>query len=132
MKKAVYTGFILYLMLLLCPSIWAQSRDIEIDGLIMDQTKTKVGHDFAHNFSLTWETAETGYNMIITDQADPLRGSWILIKVNDILVFKALLKPNTDAIKALVAEAVTDCNNFLFNRSLQFEELEPDLKGSGI
>ena len=70
MRKIVFISVILFFVFLLSPIIWAQSKDIEIDGLIMDQTKTKMGHDFANNFTLSWESAATGYNIVIEEQAD--------------------------------------------------------------
>ncbi|MFH1990596.1 MAG: CsgE family curli-type amyloid fiber assembly protein [Patescibacteria group bacterium] len=134
MRKVVFTCIILFFVFLLSPTIWAQSKDVEIDGLIMDQTKSKLGHDFANNFTLSWETAATGYNIVIDEQADFRAGSWVSLEVNGSLVFKALLKPNPEEIEALVKEAVESSNDYLFNLSeviKAFEE-EKDVKGDGI
>lgn len=62
--------------------------DIEIDGLIIDQTKSKLGRDFASNFTLSWETAATGYNIVIDEQADFRAGSWVSLEVNGSLAGK--------------------------------------------
>ena len=134
MRKIVFISVILFFVFLLSPIIWAQSKDIEIDGLIMDQTKTKMGHDFANNFTLSWESAATGYNIVIEEQADFRTGSWISIEVNGNLVFKAALRPNPDAIEDLVKEAVESLNDYLFNLSEVSKALEEekDMKGSGI
>ncbi|MBU2028277.1 curli production assembly/transport protein CsgE [Patescibacteria group bacterium] len=134
MRKVVFTCIILFFVFLLSPTIWAQSKDVEIDGLIMDQTKSKLGHDFANNFTLSWETAATGYNIVIDEQADFRAGSWVSLEVNGSLVFKALLKPNPEEIEALVKEAIESSNDYLFNLSeviKAFEE-EKDVKGDGI
>ena len=47
MKKSVsFLSFTISLILLLaCQTAWA-GKDVEIDGLIIDQTCTKIGHDF--------------------------------------------------------------------------------------
>ncbi len=134
MRKIGFISAILFFVFLLSPIIWAQSKDIEIDGLIMDQTKTKMGHDFANNFTLSWESAATGYNIVIEEQADFQTGSWISIEVNGNLVFKAALRPNPDAIEDLVKEAVESLNDYLFNLSKVSKALEEekDMKGSGI
>lgn len=134
MRKVVFTCIILFFVFLSSPTIWAQSKDVEIDGLIMDQTKSKLGHDFANNFTLSWETAATGYNIVIDEQADFRAGSWVSLEVNGSLVFKALLKPNPEEIEALVKEAIESSNDYLFNLSeviKAFEE-EKDVKGDGI
>lgn len=136
MHKVIFIGitFFLILMFLTSPILWAQSRDVEIDGLIMDQTKSKIGHDFASNFSLSWETAATEYNIVIDEQFDFRAGSWISIEINGNLVFKALLKPNSEEIETLAREAVADCNKFLSsqNEAIRNLEQEKDMKGNGI
>ena len=136
MREDLFIGVILFLMLvfLSSPMLGAQSSDVEIDGLIIDQTKSKMGHDFASDFSLSWDTAATGYNMVIDEQADVRAGGWVSIEINGNLVFKALLKPNTEEIENLVREAVADCNEFLAsqNEASRNLEQEKDLKGNGI
>lgn len=134
MRKVVFIGVILCFVFLLSPILWAQSKDIEIDGLIIDQTKSKLGHDFANNFTLSWETAATGYNIVIDEQADFRAGSWVSLEVNGSLVFKALLKPNPEEIEALAKEAVESLNDYLFNLSevIKALEEEKDMKGDGI
>lgn len=116
------------------PDLWAQSSDIEIDGLVINQTKSKMGHDFASNFSLSWETAATEYNIVIDEQSDFRAGSWVSIEINGNLVFKALLKPNADEIESLAREAVANSNEFLAsqNEAIRSLEQEKDMKGNGI
>ncbi|MDD2310278.1 MAG: CsgE family curli-type amyloid fiber assembly protein [Desulfuromonadaceae bacterium] len=136
MRKEVFIAVILFSMLvfLATPTLWAQSSDIEIDGLIIDQTKSKMGHDFASNFSLSWETAATEYNIVIDEQSDFRAGSWVSIEINGNLVFKALLKPNAEEIENLAREAVADSNDFLArqNEAIRNLEQEKDMKGNGI
>jgi curli production assembly/transport component CsgE len=136
MGQGVFIGVILFLMLafLSSPILGAQSHDVEIDGLIIDQTKSKMGQDFASSFSLSWDTAAAGYNIVIDEQVDFRAGSWVSIEINGDLVFKALLKPNAEEIENLVREAVEDCNEFLTsqNETGRNLEQEKDLKGNGI
>lgn len=134
-KIAYFYAIFVSLSLLMSPSIWAQcNKDIEIDGLIMDQTKTKIGHDFADNFALSWETTAIGYNMVIDEQADFLIGSWVSIEINGNLAFRAALRPNRDAIEELAEEAKADCNEWLTNQNEMVKALEneKDMKGDGI
>jgi curli production assembly/transport component CsgE len=136
MRKDMFAGVILFFMLvfLTSPILGAQYTDVEIDGLIIDQTKSKMGHDFASNFSLLWETTATEYNIVIDEQADVRAGSWVSIEINGNLVFKALLKPNAEEIENLAREAVADCNEFLAsqNEAIRNLEQEKDMKGNGI
>lgn len=116
------------------PTLWARASDVEIDGLVIDQSRSKAGHDFANNFSLLWETTAVGYNIVINEQADGRNGTWISIEIHGELVFKALMKPNANEIEALAQEAVADCNEFLAQRQEANANLdeEKDLKGDGI
>lgn len=136
MKKGVFTSVILsfVFVFLISPVLWAQSKDIEIDGLVIDQTKSKLGRDFVSNFNLFWETAAIEYNIIIDEQSDFRAGSWVSLEVNGNLAFKALLKPNQEEIEALAKEAVADCNEFLVSQSEAIKNLEQekDMKGNGI
>lgn len=116
-------------------TIWAE-KDIEIESLIIDQTRTKFGHDFYQSFNLFWEPPPgiESYNILIDEQAEPRLGSWIAVEVNTVLVYRALLKPNPEDIEVKAKEAIEVSKEFLFNwqeyeRSL---EEEKDWKGSGI
>ncbi|MBW4056348.1 MAG: hypothetical protein HIU83_13290 [Proteobacteria bacterium] len=122
------------LMFLSTQILWAQSGDVEIDGLIIDQTKSKMGHDFASNFSLFWETAATEYNIVIDEQSDFRAGSWVSIEINGNLVFKALLKPNVEQIESLAKEAVADSSKYLArqNEAIRNLEQDKDMMGNGI
>lgn len=136
MRKDVFWGvnFFLLLVFLSSPILWAQSMDVEIDGLIIDQTKSKMGHDFASNFSLSWETATTGYNVVIDEQSDFRAGSWVSVEINGQVVFKALLKPNAEEIETLAREAAADSYEFLASQNEASRNLEQDkdMKGNGI
>lgn len=136
MRRGAFPGVILFFLFLLLsnPILEAQASDVEIDGLIIDQTKSKLGHDFANNFSLSWETVATEYNIVIDEQSDFRAGSWVSIEINENLVFKALLKPNAEEIEKLAKEAVADSNEFLTsqNEATRNLEQEKDMKGNGI
>lgn len=135
MNKNALGAIFLFMFLFLSSSIlWAQPGDVEIDGLIIDQTKSKMGHDFASNFSLFWETTEVGYNIVIDEQSEPRGGGWISIEINSELAFKALLKPNAEEIENLAKEAIADCSEFLASKHEENVNLqgEQDIKGNGI
>jgi len=66
--------------------------------LVIDQTETRIGHEFYWNFVNVWE-APAGikdYNIFITERASPVWGSWIWIEVGDFvskeIVYQEILK----------------------------------------
>ena len=132
-KKLLISSIILFF--LLSSLSWA-SKDVEINGLIIDQTRSKFGHYFYQNFSDAWEdlTNVVEYNIVIEDQADPRLGVWISVEINSILVYKSILKPNPDLIEEYAKEAIEVCNGFLFSMQEYEANLkeEKDLKGNGI
>ncbi len=136
MKIGVFRVFLVLIVLLygFCSvfHVQAQPKEVEIDGLIMDNTKSKMGHDFSERFVLLWETPANGYNIVISDQSEPRAGSWILVEVNGNLVFKALLKTSPEDIENLAKEAVVDANNYLVSLRETERNLEEDMKGDGI
>jgi curli production assembly/transport component CsgE len=103
----------------------AQSADcrVEIDGLILNQTKTRTGHDFYRQFASVWEPPSdaTGLNIVIIENANPQWGSIIVIKVNDSVVFQSLVKPNQAAIRELAAKAADRVREFV---SVYLRDLE--------
>ena len=54
-----------------------QRREVEVDGLIIDQTQTRIGQEFYQSFVTFWE-APSGiedYNIVVTEMANPTWGS---------------------------------------------------------
>jgi hypothetical protein len=72
------------------PDAAAEKQVFEgINGLVIDETMTKVGRAFFEQFCLLWEaptTGLTGYNVIIMEKASPLWGTWITVSVDDVPV----------------------------------------------
>jgi curli production assembly/transport component CsgE len=125
---------LLFLSLAYCPGVWAQ-KDIEIEGLLIDQTRSRIGHEFYQNFVSFWEApAGAGhYNLVISEQNEPRYGSWVSIGINDNLVYRAPVKPRAEDIAESAQEAIEVVRDFLsrweeYEKSLE----EEDMKGKGI
>jgi len=68
--------------------------DLEIDGLLIDETKTKSGRDFYEYFYKDW-TAPVGvknYTIYIIEKPYRLNNTIIEIKINETLVFQQFLQ----------------------------------------
>ena len=131
----VFGGTLIALIFTYHPSL--ASNDIEVDGLIIDQTRSKFGHDFYQTFNNLWEDLPgiKDYNIImVEDQSDPKSGTWISIEINTVVVFRSLLKPNSDSIEDSVKEAIEFSKEFLYTRDEYEKNLqeEKDIKGDGI
>jgi curli production assembly/transport component CsgE len=112
-----------------------QSLSLELSGLIVDETQTKIGRDFYEYFYSNW-TAPGGvreYTIVISEKPLPQRGTQVTVTVNDLDVYQAFLQPRLEVIEENVFAALQRTGMFLKNyrevvRSLQGDDME----GTGI
>ena len=124
---------LLLLSLTLTSTVWAQS-EVEIEGLIIDQTRSKMGRDFYQEFVTSWEDPPgvKAYNIVIGEQNDPRLGNWIVLEIGD-SVYRALLKPRAEDISQAASEAIAATRDYLVNLAENEKSLEEqDMKGKGI
>jgi len=126
--------FFLFLAWAFCSSVWAQ-KDIGIEGLMIDQTRSRIGHEFYQDFVSFWEAPPGAkhYNLVISELTEPRYGSWVLIEINDNLVYRAPLKPRPEDIATTAREAIAVVRQFLSRWEEYEKSLEgQDMKGKGI
>jgi len=115
----------------------ANSNDveIEIDGLLVNDTKTKTGRDFYDLFYSSWEAPVNAKNYSITVSEKPFRltSTMIVVSINDNVVYQGILQPREDIIEALSNEAISITHDYLVNYEEITKQLNgDDLAGSGI
>jgi len=109
--------------------------DLEIEALIIDETITKLGHDFYDDFYSLWEAPDTIKNYSITIQEKPLPqlGTQISISVNEIEIFRQFIQPRIEIVKEMANYAVRLSSEYIENyESIQSSLQGDDLKGTGI
>jgi curli production assembly/transport component CsgE len=109
-------------------------KRLEIDGLILDQTKTRAGHDFYDRFGKIWEAPPgmEGYNILIIENASPQWGSVIWIKVNDNVVFQGMLQPREAEIRDLAEKAAERVRGYVtFYLKEEHKMFDKDLAKDG-
>lgn len=109
--------------------------EIEIDGLVIDETKTKNGRDFFDFFFRDWEAPVNAKNFTIFIYEKPNRFNSTLIEVqiNETLVYQSFLQPRLDIIEALALESIGITQMYLVNYEALMKELGgSDVKGTGI
>lgn len=105
------------------------SQDVEIEGFIYDQTKTKIGRDFYEAFLKLWEATETEKLSITIDEiSDPRWGTQIFVYVDNTMVYNSVLKPRLEDVDEKADEAVQSVINFIVNRALFQQYLEEEQK----
>lgn len=109
--------------------------DIEIDGLLIDDTRTKAGKEFYDFFYKNWDAPASAKNFTIIVSEKPFRfiSTLITILVNDNLVFQAVIQPRQDIMEALAEQAIMMTQDYLANYEDIMKQLNgEDLSGSGI
>uniref|UniRef100_A0ABW6BX33 Curli production assembly/transport component CsgE n=1 Tax=Pontibacter toksunensis TaxID=1332631 RepID=A0ABW6BX33_9BACT len=105
------------------------SADLEIDGLIVDKTITKVGRDFYDVFQRQWEAPPMAQNFTIQIEELPSRGNITVVSlsVNEDKLFEQPLQPRYDIIEEVATYMVGVVYDYLMNDQLN-KQLEAEGK----
>lgn len=117
------------------PPISSNESDLEIDGLILDETRSKIGHDFYEYFYAGWSAPEKAKGFIITIRELPSRGigAQIAVEVNNQTLTKQFLQPRADLIEGMAGQIVNLVKDHLNKlEDLNSQILSEDIQGSGI
>lgn len=109
--------------------------DIEIDGLLVNNTKTKNGKDFYELFYRDWNAPPEArnYTIFVFEKPYRLTTTIIEIKINETIVFQSYMQPRLDFIELIAQQAVLQTQRYLENYEQIVKQLEgKDFSGSGI
>ena len=112
-----------------------EDHQLEIDGLIIDETKTKIGRDFYDVFFTSWQRPREikGYTIYIYEMAHPRFGSWIWVDVDETTVYQNVLRPRYDVIEEAARIGVVTTLQFLYRFNQDQRQLSgEDMSGTGI
>ena len=110
-------------------------NDLEIDGLVTDATRTKMGRDFYDLFfqKFVAPPGVKNFNVVISERPYRATTTQVKISVNDNPVFEQFLQPRSDVLEDLTTMAVSIVQGYLVNYDAAMKELGgEDMKGSGI
>lgn len=101
-------------------------RGLEIDGLVVDQTISKLGRDFYSLFFSSFEAPAGSGDYVVTITEKPARGTSILVTVavNDTDLLEMPLQPNEEYIEAASNDAVATVTQYLIENNRLGNELE--------
>ena len=107
----------------------------EINGLVVDETITKVGRDFYEVFYSQWEapTSEASYTIFIKELPQLGQGSLVSVYLDDTELFSQPVQPRYEVVEALAEYAVTLVSSYIINYEQMSQQLgNQDQQGSGI
>jgi len=108
---------------------------LEIDGLIFDETKSKIGRDFYELFYNKWTPPPGAKDFWITIKELPSRGlgATVTVQVNEDVVLYRFLQPRGALIEEEANLAISYLQNYLQKNENIKQDLESgDQSGSGI
>lgn len=96
---------------------------MEIDGMVLDETRSKVGRDFYDVFYSNWQQPPDTHNFSIriSEQPSPSLGTIIYVEVNDTETFRMRLQPRYDFIRQAGHYAVRQTYSYLQNNDHQLQ-----------
>ena len=109
--------------------------ELEIDGLLIDETKTKSGRDFFDFFYQNWEAPPEARNFFILIKESPFRLSTTMMEVyiNETRIIQSFLQPRAEFVESLAAESIATTKMYLIRYEEIVKELDGDERsGSGI
>ena len=112
-----------------------KTDDIEISGIVIDATQTKLGKDFYDLFYQQWNELENipVQSITINERALPQLGSQISVEVEDHLVFLQYIQPRYEIIEQMAEYALQQTIAYIQNYDeMQKQLLGDDLAGTGI
>lgn len=86
----------------------ANYNGLEFGGLVINETRSKMGSDFFNVFYKYWQAPKGAGNFIlkISEQPIPSLGTLVSVKIDDYTVFKSRLQPRYEFIEKLAKQAV--------------------------
>lgn len=102
----------------------------QIEGLIIDKTKTKIGRDFFEMFYISIEsimTTEVKLDLTIEEFFDPQFGSRIFVFINENLIYQNFVSSRYDDIEEKAKEASNVAKYFIHH----WKEYEKYLEEEG-
>ena len=113
----------------------SKDAELELDGMLFDETKTKSGKDFYDYFYNAWEAppGASNYSIFITEKPYRLMTTQIEVKINETTVFQSFLQPRADIVEQLAEYAVSQTQMYLANYEELMRQMEgEDQAGTGI
>jgi len=110
-------------------------EELEISGLIIDETRSKTGRDFYDLFYRKWQapTGAESFSIILKEYPTRGRVARIGIEVNGKLVFQPVLQPREEILEMRAGQAVNVVSKYVQDQKQLNAELESqDQSGSGI
>ncbi|GAB6184411.1 CsgE family curli-type amyloid fiber assembly protein [Thermodesulfovibrio hydrogeniphilus] len=109
MKLLIHITIILISLYSICSA--------QIEGLVIDKTKSKIGRDFYESFYFKLERVPEmeSFNIVVEEFFDPQFGNRVSISINGIVLYQNFVTSRYDDIEEKATEASETINQFFLN-----------------
>ncbi len=106
---------------------------VEINGLIIDESRTVTGREFYREFFESWgePTVDITYDIVIKEIPDARWGSMLSIDINGTTAWRKILQPRSGKAREEARASVPQVRRFLEYLRTSTEEKSGDLVGDG-
>ncbi|PKH86584.1 CsgE family curli-type amyloid fiber assembly protein [Colwellia sp. Bg11-28] len=93
---------------MLLTSLCQATSEVEIGGLLLDNTKSRLGHDFYYEFSQLWRDIpnKEGINAQIIEQIVPRAGTRLSLRLNGQVIYVTHFGRRQSSVKEKVEQAI--------------------------
>lgn len=100
--------FCVVTLILLFTPLCQSASEVEIGGLLLDNTKSRLGHDFYHEFSQLWRDIPNteGINVQIIEQIVPRAGTKLSLRLNGRIIYFTHFGRRQSSVKKKVEQAI--------------------------
>lgn len=118
-------------LILFFSSFSANTTELEIGGLLLDNTISRQGKEFAYKFSQLWQDLPNsdGINVQIKEHVIPRSGTKLTVSMNNTLIYVTYMGRRQEPIKSRVEQAMFILIEMMAKS--QFSEHNPDLSNDG-
>lgn len=126
-----YSCLWLVLLAMFFASLSHASDEVEIGGLLLDNTKSRLGHDFYYEFSQLWRDIPNtqGINVQIIEQLVPRAGTRLILRLNGTAIYSTHFGRRQTPVKEKVEQAIFILIDAM--KRSQYRQVSPDMAGDG-
>ncbi len=109
----------------------ARELENEISGFVLDQTITRLGHDFSAYLSQYRNANSLGdYNLAVYERPSARWGNYIWVEYNRTRVFSLFMSPSRTNVQSIAEQAAQQIHNEILRQELLYRlNLDSDLAG---
>lgn len=108
------------LALSFCLTSVAQATEEELRGFIVDNTISRIGHEFYRHFSdRLRDTSALDFNLVVRERPSARWGSLVWVEHENQTLYRSFLQPNTAELKPLAEQAADQIKDSIARQKIE-------------